>query len=381
MHFCTECGTPLPDSNTICHRCGKKAAAPKSKPTTPTPANQSPTPPKTAHIHGISGCTNYLLKGTRPIKGKKMATLDELHHLHNHYVKILDETKTTISRQYDEVIIRLSHDESRLQQQLDEGIARQTLEVDRSISELNARLQNADGFTVRIRFTFHYWVAVILRSHHIHGPLKGNVRELNRVRDEKNSRIYTKTTAINNECNNISRSYKFLKENQPFLAGADGEEYVIGVLSRLPAEYHIINDVNIHFDRAIRWKKRNEYIKNCQIDHIVIGPTGIFLVETKNWKSSDIELKSDNLKHQVQRASLALWYYLKEFYWQSEWPKIRTVIVSMKGSPSGRKPDKYIDIVTPHRLCKYITARKSALDEDAIHKLVRILARDKRLSL
>jgi hypothetical protein len=381
MHFCTECGTPLPDSNNICHRCGKKAAAPESKPTTPAPDNQPPTPPKTAHIHGISGCTNYLLKGTRPIRGKKMANLDELHHLHNHFDEILDETKTSISRQYDEIIISLSHDESRLQQQLDEGITRQTLEVDRSISERKSRLLNADGFTVRIRFTFHYWVAVILRSHHIHGPLKGNVRELKRVQHDKNTQINTKTSAINNECNNISRSYKFLKENQSFLAGADGEEFVIGVLSRLPAEYHIINDVNIHFDRAIHWKKRHEYIKNCQIDHIVVGPTGIFMLETKNWKSSDIELKSDNLKHQVERSSLALWYYLKEFYWRSEWPKIRTVIVSMKGSPSERKPDKYIDIVTPHRLCEYITARKIALSEDAVHKLVRIIARDKRLSL
>jgi len=42
MHFCTDCGTPLPDNNTICPRCGKKAAAPESKPVTPAPDNQPP---------------------------------------------------------------------------------------------------------------------------------------------------------------------------------------------------------------------------------------------------------------------------------------------------------------------------------------------------
>ncbi|MCK9581860.1 MAG: hypothetical protein M0Q92_15630, partial [Methanoregula sp.] len=55
-------------SNTICPQCGKKTAAPVNKPAIPTPR-------KTAHLHGISGCTTTLLKGTRrPSRGNKMAT-------------------------------------------------------------------------------------------------------------------------------------------------------------------------------------------------------------------------------------------------------------------------------------------------------------------
>jgi len=61
-------------------------------------------PPKTARIHGISGCTKYLLKG--PIREKKMATPGELHHPHNQDLEIQSGTKTSISRQYDEIIIR-----------------------------------------------------------------------------------------------------------------------------------------------------------------------------------------------------------------------------------------------------------------------------------
>lgn len=326
-----------------------------------------------ARIHGISGSTKYLLKGTRPIQGKNLTTIDELHHLHDHCNEIIAETQATLGRQYDEIIIRLTNDEARLRQQLDEAIARQTAIVDQEIDERNSRLRNAEGFFTRTRCRLNYWVAVALRNHHIHSPLKGNVRELDLVRHDKMTQINAKDIVIRNECYNISRSFRFIDENKTFLIGADGEEFVIGVLSQLPAEYHVINDVNIHFDRAIYWKKRREYIKNCQIDHIVVGPTGIFLLETKNWKSSDIGLKSDTLKHQVQRANLALWYYLKDFYWRSEWPKIRTVIVSMKGSPAGKKPDPFIDIVPPHRLCKYIAERKPALSENAVKKLVKIL--------
>jgi len=53
--------------------------------------------------------------------------------------------------------------------------------------------------------------------------------------------------------------------------------------------------------------------------------------------------------------------------------KIRKVIVSMKGSPSGQKPNQYIDIVIPHRLCRYITARKSVLPEDVVKGVVELL--------
>ena len=52
-------------------RCGKKAAAPESKPATPAPDNQPPAPPETARIHGIAGCATSRIRGTRPIREKR----------------------------------------------------------------------------------------------------------------------------------------------------------------------------------------------------------------------------------------------------------------------------------------------------------------------
>lgn len=332
-----------------------------------------------AHIHRISGSTQYLINGTRPIQGKKLATLDEIQHFYDHYSEILTETQTTISRQQDKIILGLSDDELRLDRQLQDAIARQTQEVDKNIDDLNLMITLEKRFFTRTGYRLRHWIAVTFRDQHIHAPYAGISRELGSVRDRKNNHINNKQTVIQRECYNITSSYEFLRTNETFLIGAHGEEAVIAALSRLPDEFHVLNDVNLHFQKAIHWRERNEYIKNCQIDHIVVRPTGIFLVETKNWKSSDIELKSDDLRYQVRRSSLALWYYLKKFYWRAEWPKIRNVIVSMNGSPSGRKPDKYIDIVTPNQLCSYITARKIALSEAAIHRLVDLLSRERHL--
>ncbi|NVM56320.1 MAG: NERD domain-containing protein [Candidatus Helarchaeota archaeon] len=36
------------------------------------------------------------------------------------------------------------------------------------------------------------------------------------------------------------------------------------------------------------WKD-NEYVKSCQIDHVVIGRNGIFLIETKNWNPATLQ--------------------------------------------------------------------------------------------
>ena len=53
--------------------------------------------------------------------------------------------------------------------------------------------------------------------------------------------------------------------------GAVGEVLVAGILEDLPAEYIVINDVTQRLGN---------------IDHIVIGPTGVFVIDTKNWRGT-----------------------------------------------------------------------------------------------
>lgn len=59
-----------------------------------------------------------------------------------------------------------------------------------------------------------------------------------------------------------------LRHVERFFKGARGEEKVSGILSSLPDAYHVFNDFTIG---------RNH------IDHVVVGPSGVFAVETKFW--------------------------------------------------------------------------------------------------
>ncbi len=62
--------------------------------------------------------------------------------------------------------------------------------------------------------------------------------------------------------------------------GLQGEKHVTKILtSNLNNNYYLINDVNLSGGYG-------------NIDHIVLGPTGVFVIETKNW-SGDISCHGD----------------------------------------------------------------------------------------
>ncbi len=56
---------------------------------------------------------------------------------------------------------------------------------------------------------------------------------------------------------------------ESFFKGARGEEYVSRILNALPDRYHVFNDF---------------LAGRVHIDHVVVGPAGVFAIETKNWR-------------------------------------------------------------------------------------------------
>ncbi|WP_372807268.1 nuclease-related domain-containing protein [Pontiella sp.] len=58
-----------------------------------------------------------------------------------------------------------------------------------------------------------------------------------------------------------------------FLKGAKGEEWVAHELAFLSSEYTVFNGLRLGGGKQ-------------NFDHIIVGPAGVFVVETKNWKGS-----------------------------------------------------------------------------------------------
>ena len=85
-----------------------------------------------------------------------------------------------------------------------------------------------------------------------------------------------------------SESYKnleFIKETVDGLystiAGAIGENAVVRELKKLSDQYYLINDFSLKFNPPIYNKRENDRIYSIQIDHLLVCPSGIFILETK----------------------------------------------------------------------------------------------------
>jgi hypothetical protein len=166
------------------------------------------------------------------------------------------------------------------------------------------------------------------------------------------------------ELHELDRKKRVIDEINSFIYGAFGEQMVVRELEKLPDNCFVINDFSCQFHPAIYSKKENEYIKSVQIDHILITPSGIFLIETKNWSQSSVN--DPNLYspvQQIKRASFALYRILNEEFYQRKWSfkkhpwgnrKIptRNLIVFTNHKPVGEF--QYVKILTLNDLLGYI---------------------------
>jgi len=79
---------------------------------------------------------------------------------------------------------------------------------------------------------------------------------------------------------------------QSFLKGAKGEEMAARELNMLPQQFTVFHGVDLR-------KLPTPANGGADLDHVVAGPNGVFVVETKNW-SDDITIKNGNLLYAGQ---------------------------------------------------------------------------------
>ena len=162
----------------------------------------------------------------------------------------------------------------------------------------------------------------------------------------------------------IDRKKEIIDRLNSFIYGALGEQKVVKTLESLSDEYYLINDFNVSFSKAIYNRQENDYIKSVQIDHILVGPSGIFLIETKNW--SEKSINSINLRspvEQIKRTSFALFYLLNnelssnklrlnKHHWGTKKVSIKNLIVLINSKPN--EEFQYVKILTLNELMNYI---------------------------
>lgn len=162
----------------------------------------------------------------------------------------------------------------------------------------------------------------------------------------------------------LERKKATVDELNSFIYGALGEQKVVKTLESLPDEYFLINDFAVSFSPAIYNRQENDYIKSIQIDHILIGPSGIFLIETKNWSEKSMEnLCLRSPVQQIKRTSFVLFKLLNNeisnyrlrldrHHWGDKKVSIRNLIVLINTKP--KEEFQYVKILTVNELLGYV---------------------------
>ncbi len=191
----------------------------------------------------------------------------------------------------------------------------------------------------------------------------------------------------NEEVNFLNLVYNTIKSNKEFYYGAIGEQMVLDKLKSLPDEYTIINNFQHKFSRPVPDRKNNDFIYSVQIDHILVGPTGLYLIETKNWsKNSMDDLDLYSPIKQIKRSSLALFAllnqairqgYLSRFLdpWGEEQISPKKILVVINHKPE--QEYQFVKILTPGELEKYILNEKVFFTKEQVENLVTYLKSEK----
>src|SRR5690606_14483310 len=216
-------------------------------------------------------------------------------------------------------------------EQLDIAIARQRQlseqrlikEIDKLKQQLSISKSNTPtNFFQKLVNDFKHWNykrKIVYKQNSYESDVNMTISDLVEDYQVKNNRYQFITTEFNeavkqsaqHSLSELERKNSTISKVTNFIYGALGEQKVVKTLETLTDDYFLINDFNVSFSPALYNKQENDYIKSVQIDHILVGPSGIFIIETKNWSEKSLEsLSLRSPVEQIRRTSYALFYLL-----------------------------------------------------------------------
>lgn len=236
---------------------------------------------------------------------------------------------------------------------LEDEIKSQIHILETKVSDLNERLKN-ESFLTKVFIAIRRWQndsklnqLITNRDPRISRRTASIVQEVEGIQSELDQLIQNRVKIANdrskNEFYELERTKKAIEELRTIIAGAKGEYAVEQELRKLPNNFYVINDYKLDFVRPIINKQTGEKIFSIQIDHLVVSPGGVFILETKNWSQKSI--KSINLRspiEQIQRSSYALFVFMNKnisintHHWGSKQISLKNILV-MTGATTTHK--------------------------------------------
>jgi hypothetical protein len=312
-----------------------------------------------------------------------------------HCQTILDDHQIIIRQEYERLKPQMDLLVSEIEQQTEAIAANQSPEIIALRNELNRYLTSTQGNVIQFFARYYKRMSIHIRLLYSEKlfqvsakrALKRMKREFECINDRYIFISENLDEAVRRSAHEplrvLKRKMDTINELNSFIYGAFGEQKVVKTLEGLSDDYILINDFSVSFTPAIFNKWENDYIKSVQVDHILVGPPGVFLIETKNWSNKSL----DNLNflspiQQVKRANYALFrllnkevrwngLQLQSHHWGDRKISIKNLVVFINEKPKAEF--QYVKILKTNELLKFIQQGENVYSTFEVNQIAKVL--------
>lgn len=310
------------------------------------------------------------------------------HELIAHHENLIEQEKNLLNMDLQQLDTAIETQRRQSEQRLTDEIDKLKQQLNRSESPAPANFFKKLIKELRQR---KYKRKIKYKEHNFDIEVQKSINDLVEIQQVKNNRYQFIISQFDDAVrqssqhplSELERKKATIDELNNFIYGALGEQKVIKTLEALSNEYFLINDFAVSFSPAIYNRQENDYIKTVQIDHILVAPSGIFLIETKNWSEKSLEnLSLRSPVHQIKRTSFVLFkllnnemsnyhLYLDKHHWGDKKISIRNLIVLINTKP--KEEFQYVKILTLNELLGYVNYFKPIFSSTETERIANYL--------
>lgn len=349
-------------------------------------------------IYNTIGCLNTIQIQLVKYQVDEFRTLNELIDFRKNYHIEEEEIYSTHRLLIEDEKSILEKELSELNDTFQQRKIDMKVQLRQKLDNFNQKIDELPETNSKIIPTIKdYWFNLIICTKFWSAQLKFHYeifffnRQAKKILSQKSKRYeyisFNFEDAVNESSFNASQSFvtkKEIIENlKNTIYGAIGEQKVENTLKKLSDDYILINDFCCTFNPPIYNKQNNDRIHSIQIDHLLISPAGIFLIETKNW--SDNSINNPYLRspvEQILRTNFALFILINNksgglntnfsrHYWGNRKVPIRNIIAFTNKKPV--EEFQHVKIVTLDELLPYVKYFNSNLSNNEIEMIADFL--------
>ncbi len=355
-----------------------------------------------ARIYGNSSSLNHLLYVLKQNNIREFSTLESIQTFKKTWKNSISQHQEQQKEKLLAEISQLKSDYTLLTNQYQEMISNQTKLLNEEkelipskIIQYSSSTKNPfkllfykiklNQLSKRLDKLTHYFIDEVEKPfRHLSKKIKNLERDVTYRETNFETLISKRSQNYTNRINLINR---ILDDNYTLISGTIGEQQVTEELKKLPDTFTVINDLQMSFNRPICNRKENDKILSIQVDHLVVGPSGVFLLETKNWSEKSLQnLNLFSPVKQIRRANFALFTLLNSsvssgslrlssHHWGKKKIAIRSVLLMTNAKP--KEQFQFVKVLSLKEIVNYISYFEETFSSKEVETIVNYVIRQR----